>query len=157
MVPSWVNLAGWALTLLVTVLLYRDARVRLRALGTQLATLSGGPTLDRWQQGAPVEPAMRTGRRISARPAANDDAPATPAATRPGDERPRRSSRPPPPVQVPPPEREETTAEQQARCRLHCRGTDCADFDCACMCVPCVRGRGGLPPSESWPSKHRAE
>jgi hypothetical protein len=73
-IPWWVNLAGWVLSLLFTVLLYRDARVRLRALASKLAMLA---------------------------PHADDAAgPATPRATRPGDDGRRLSSRPSPPVEV---------------------------------------------------------
>jgi hypothetical protein len=114
-VPSWVNFIGWVVALIVGLVLYRNARVRLRDIGAKVAELSrdvatlsaahGGNALpmplDSGEEAAP----QRSGRRMTlppASPAPPSPVPVTRPSTAPGDARAARttSSRPPPPVEV---------------------------------------------------------
>jgi hypothetical protein len=96
-IPSWVNLVGWVLALLVSVLLYRDARVRLRALGTKLATLAPFVEAAEGERAKREEVGAGLHRTLHADDA---DGPVTPHSTRPGDDGRRTNSAPPPPVRV---------------------------------------------------------
>ncbi len=101
-VPSWVNLIGWIVALFVALVLYRDARVRLRALGTKLATLALAGHATRVEapdatEAPPVAAARHEPRALHVE---GDEAPPTPPATREGDGHRRTSSRPPPLVRV---------------------------------------------------------